>query len=859
MQENRKVSRLLHADQCLPPVLGLRFASGITLIYLFLASLWIYFSDQLMMLIARSPDQLLLLSTGKGWLFVSTTGLLLFWLLYCCTKHISENQRLVRACAERHRMTMQAIGEGVLSTDANGRVEIMNPVAEFLTGWSVASASGQPLEAVFRIDGADEGMSLQAQLAQVIGTGSVIGPDCHASLVARDGTTRPISCSAAPIQDSDGNVSGLVLVFRDQSAEQAADAVLCENDRELKRAQRLAHIGSWIFNLGDGLVSASDEARRIYGITGDTVTIADVQKMPLVTYREMLDKALSDLINKNKPYDVEFKIRRPIDGTVRYIHSIAEFDRSRNRVIGTIHDITDRKQAEAARQESEYRYIELFEHAVDGILVGSPEGIITDANSSAIRLLGVDKAHICGQHIRSLFEESQLQEVPLEFAKLAQGQTVVRERQYCRPDGEVLYIEMHSKQMPDGGYHSIIRDITGRKRDEQERERLQAQLMQSRKLESVGRLAGGVAHDFNNMLGVIMGYAEMAMSKIGPQDSLRGDLQEILDAARRSADITSQLLAFARKQPIMPHVLDLNTAVGGVLNMLRRLIGEHIDLVWSPVPEAWPVRMDRSQVDQILTNLCINARDAISGTGRIVIETDCVMLTQVDCAGQPGLAPGCYMKLVVTDNGCGMDSALLDAVFEPFFTTKDTGKGTGLGLATVYGIVKQNGGYIHVSSKPREGTRFEILIPRCDGALDTDAPEPPESPSAPGAGEMILVAEDEPGILKISNAGLSRLGYQVKTATSPKAALELAKANAGRIQLLVTDVVMPGMNGKDLATAVSAHCPGIKVLYMSGYTASVIENHGVLEPGMHFIQKPFTIRALAAKVRESLDGYATMA
>jgi len=837
----------------IPRLLGVPFASGVTLIYLLIGSLWLFFSDRLMLFIAGTPRQLLFLSTGKGWFYVLLTALLIYWCLDRFTRQIRRNQQRMREYAERHLTTLQAIGDAVLSTNAEGCIEIMNPVAELLTGWTAEAACGRPLDDVLRIIDEETREPVALNFRRAADACSGGGPARSMLLIAHDGAELPVAVSVSPIRDVAGSVSGMVLVFRDQRAARDADAALRESDLALRRAQRLAHIGSWVFDLNNGTVYASDEARRIYGLDGDSWPIDEIQKIPLVTYREMLDKALADLIRNSKPYDVECQIRRLSDKEVRYIHSVAEYEPDRRRVIGTIHDITERKLSEAARQESEFRYIELFEHAVDGILVGTPEGRVSDANSSALRLLGVDKETLCGRHISSLFSESQLQEVPLDFARLQKGETVVRERQYVRPDGKVLYIEMHSKQMPDGGYQSIFRDVTDRKRDEIERESLQAQLMQVRKIESVGRLAGGVAHDFNNMLGVIMGYAEMAINKLTPGDALRGDLDEIMNAARRSAEMTSQLLAFARKQPIRPHVLDLNKTVDGILNMLRRLIGEHIDLAWCPASNVWPVRMDRSQVEQIMTNLCLNARDAISGSGRIAIETDMVILTQVDCARQPGIAPGCYVKMTVADNGCGMDKDLLDSVFEPFFTTKDTGKGTGLGLATVYGIVKQNRGYIHVSSTPGEGTCFNIYLLRCDGTPDADPPEQQEHPLVSNADETILVAEDEPGILNLSEVGLSGLGYNVLTATSPEAAIEIAKQYAGRIHLLLSDVVMPGMNGKDLATAVRSYCPAIKVLYMSGYTARVIAQHGVLAPGTHFLQKPFTMRTLATKVRETLD------
>jgi nitrogen-specific signal transduction histidine kinase/CheY-like chemotaxis protein len=397
--------------------------------------------------------------------------------------------------------------------------------------------------------------------------------------------------------------------------------------------------------------------------------------------------------------------------------------------------------------------------------------------------------------------------------------------------------------------------VTDRNQHEQERERLQSQLMQTRKIESIGRLAGGIAHDFNNMLGVILGYAEMALKKSEGNDSVCKDLKEIMRAASRSASMTSQLLAFARKQPIAPNVIDLNQTVDGIKQMLQRLIGEHIDLVWSPVANLWPIRMDRAQVEQILVNLSVNARDAIPGSGCIKIATDKTILTQVECAGKPGLKPGCYIKLTVADNGCGMDSDLLEAVFDPFFTTKEIGKGTGLGLATVYGIVKQNDGYIHLSSAPGKGTEFSIYFPRCEEDIKPENNDEAIDTWQEGddAGKTILIVEDEPGILRLSEAALKSMGYQTLTATGPSLAIQVAEAHDGKVDLLLTDVVMPEMNGKDLAEAIRRLCPDVRVLYMSGYTDNVISDGGKVGPEINFIQKPFKISQLAHKVEMALQ------
>jgi PAS domain S-box-containing protein len=399
---------------------------------------------------------------------------------------------------------------------------------------------------------------------------------------------------------------------------------------------------------------------------------------------------------------------------------------------------------------------------------------------------------------------------------------------------------------------SVLRMDKAREASEQNRKLLENQLMQAQKMESVGRLAGGVAHDYNNMLSVIIGYAELAMDNVDPADPLKDDLKEILKAGRRSAEITRQLLAFARQQTIEPRVLDLNDTVEGMLKMLRRLIGEDIDLAWLPEPGLWPVKMDPSQIDQLLANLCVNARDAIAGVGKLTIETDRVTFDEAYCADHAGFVPGEFVLLAVSDDGCGMDKQTRDKIFDPYFTTKALGKGTGLGLATVYGIVKQNNGFINVYSEPKKGTTFKIYLPRHAGRAEHVEMQSMEQIPA-GRGETVLIVEDEPAILKIGVKMLVKLGYQVLTANSPGEALRLAGQHAGAIDLLITDVVMPAMNGRELAIQLSGLRPDLKTLFMSGYTADVIAHRGVLDEGVNFIPKPLSMKVLAVKLRAVLD------
>jgi len=438
----------------------------------------------------------------------------------------------------------------------------------------------------------------------------------------------------------------------------------------------------------------------------------------------------------------------------------------------------------------------------------------------------------------------------------------VNENRILSKSGKVYLVEWRVRRARGeaGGAGVIVgvgTDITERKRVEEEREKLQEQLSQAQKMESIGRLAGGVAHDFNNMLSVILGHVEMALEGLDPSQDLHADLQAISKAAKRSADLTRQLLAFARKQTVDPRPLDLNATVTNVLKMLRRLMGEDIRLEWAPGAGLWPVLMDPSQVDQILANLCANARDAISGAGRVTIRTANVTLDAAACAGEGDLEPGEYVELSVTDDGIGMDKETLSRVFEPFFTTKEVGKGTGLGLATVYGVVRQNRGFVRAESEPGRGSTFRIWLPRHVG--EAEAVVEKAAAGARGGPETILLSEDDPAILSMMKSMLGRMGYRVLAAATPSEAIRLAEAHGGGIDLLMTDVIMPEMNGYELAAQVKRRCPDLKVLYVSGYTADIIARRGVLAAGVSSIQKPFSPEELAAKTREALGGAANKA
>ncbi|MCA1793579.1 MAG: PAS domain S-box protein [Desulfobacteraceae bacterium] len=517
-------------------------------------------------------------------------------------------------------------------------------------------------------------------------------------------------------------------------------------------------------------------------------------------------------------------------------------------------EISDRKRIERKLRETQNTFTVLFNEAPDPIFIINMEDKILDANIAACQMLGYTPDEYTQMSVLELqAPEVRTTQSGIIKKELLKGELF--ESMDIHKDGTRIPVEINNHRTIINGKEivlSVVRDITKRKEIEETFKKLQAQLLQAQKMESVGRLAGGVAHDFNNMLSVILGHTELALLRTDDKQKLCSDLNEIQKAAKRSANITKQLLAFARKQTISPRQLDLNDTVESMLNMLRRLIGEDIDLVWQPAAHLWSVKMDPTQIDQILANLCVNARDAISGVGKLTIETGRKTFDEEYCNEHAGFIPGDFVLLAVSDNGCGMDKDTLDKLFEPFFTTKEVGKGTGLGLATIYGIVKQNNGFINVYSEPDQGSSFKIYLPRLVTDEDIDKAAP-EKKAAAGGTETILLVEDEPTILRMTRMMLERKGYSVLSAATPVEAVDLAKTHADKIHLLMTDVIMPEMNGRDLAGQITARYPDIGLLFMSGYTSNVIAHHGVLDDGVAFIQKPFSMAEMTAKVREVLD------
>jgi PAS domain S-box-containing protein len=521
----------------------------------------------------------------------------------------------------------------------------------------------------------------------------------------------------------------------------------------------------------------------------------------------------------------------------------------RVRTLDLERDVAERRKTEQALRESELRFRAVVQGSQAVIFILDREGVFELSDGLGLKALGLRPGEVVGQSALAMYRDHPVVVEHLQRALSGESTQAVFEVQSLFYD--TLLTPRFDTEGRVSGVIGIATDITARKRAEAEEQKLALQLAQARKMESVGRLAGGVAHDFNNMLTVIMGNVGLALGGLSETNSVRDQLQEIEKAAQRSADLTRQLLTFARKQTVSPKVLDLNDAVSGLLKMLRRLIGEQVQLAWQPGSGVWPVKIDPSQLDQMLANLAVNARDAIRGEGKILIETTNRTVSPGQAREIPEALPGDYVRLTIADTGCGMTPEVQSRIFEPFFTTKGLGEGTGLGLATVYGIIKQNQGFITVDSQPGAGSTFGLYLPRVQARV-VEAKHPGHQPVQRGT-ETILVVEDEEPVLEMSSQILRQHGYTVMAARLPEAALKLVEQHQGRMDLLVTDVVMPGMNGRELKERITHLKPGIRCLYTSGYPADVIAHQGILDEGIHFLHKPFTISSLTRRVREVLE------
>jgi len=764
-----------------------------------------------------------------------------------------------RRRAEQSQARLTAILEStsdlVSTSTPEGRLTYLNRAGRQMAGWGL----DEPLEGRV-IPDLHPDWALAKIRSEGLPAAAATGIwEGETAILHRDGRQIPVSQVILAHRDPDGALAFYSTIMRDISQRKKAEEALSRSKDMLESIYRAAPTGIGVVS-NRILLTVNDRICEMSGygreeLIGRNARIlypsdADYEYVGTEKYRQISQRGTGT---------VETRWQRRDGRIIDVLLSSTPLDPAdlAAGVTFTALEITDRKKAAKKMRRSHQTLLTVL-NSIDATIY------VADMDSHEVLFMNQYMIDAFGGDLtgRTCHEAFRGQSSPCDHCTndrlldadgrpsgvcVWEGQNPITQKWYINHDRAIRWVDGRTVRL------QIATDITALKQMEQERNRIADQFVQAQKMESVGRLAGGVAHDFNNMLGVILGHAEMALMGMDPAHPITKTLTDIQKAARRSAELTQQLLAFARKQTVAPKVLDLNDTVAGMLKMLQRLIGEDIGVLWKPGPALWPVKMDPSQIDQILANLCVNARDAIDGVGKLAIETQNAELDASYCALHPGCFPGQYVMLAVSDDGPGMDKDVIDHIFEPFFTTKAVGKGTGLGLATVYGIVRQNDGFINVHSEPGQGSTFKIYLPRFSGPTLSAAVEP-EPPLSKGQGETVLLVEDDEGLLAMSKQMLEVLGYSVLSAGTPDEALDQARNHGSPIHLLITDVVMPQMNGRDLARSIRDVRPAIQCLFMSGYTANVIAHHGVLDEGVLFLQKPFSISVLASKVREALDG-----
>jgi PAS domain S-box-containing protein len=654
-----------------------------------------------------------------------------------------------------------------------------------------------------------------------------------------------------------------VLSLMDRQRRQVV--ALRESEGLLNASQRVAGLGTYVFDLSSGAWTSSPVLDDVLGI--DVAYPRSAQGwLALIhpEWREQMMEYLSDPVAKEElRFDKEYQILRRQDGRERWVQGRGELELAGNsktgRIVGTILDITERKRTEEALRKAEVHYHRLFESLSDATLVFKLEkdGLSSqciDANEHASRLLGYTREQLLTLRVFDISPCEDHAAAPDIVHRLFTEGHLVREQALLTKDGRRVPVEINSHVFDLDGTPtmiSCIRNISERKEAEATKAKLEEDVRQAQKMESVGRLAGGIAHDFNNLLTIINGYSCFLLKELNGTDPLRSYAEQIANAGRSAACLTKQLLTFSRKQVIEPRVLDLNTIIQDSTAMLQPLIGQDIVFEIHLGRSPWRVMADSNQIHQVIMNLTVNARDAMPNGGKLLLETTNVQLdAETSAAINHDVRPGDYVLITVTDTGCGIDETVLRQIFEPFFTTKEVGEGTGLGLSIVYGIVRQSAGWIEVRSVVGVGTSFRIYLPRIEA--DQVLCESGAGTSTKRGAETILIVEDQAAVREFTSAALRHFGYRVLEASNSEEALAVVKQEPGAIHLLLTDVVTPGMSGKELSDRIKEVHPNLKTLFTSGYNADVIAPRGVLDHGVAFVYKPFSPDELAAKVRDIL-------
>ena len=798
------------------PMLGLPFFACVIL------SLWLGRAGPALLATFLSAAALVWLLSPRldlrsvtGWVPLAQVAvfLLVSLLLIRRTKALENTQDMLAT-------TLASIGDAVVATDGKGRILFVNPVAESLIGQGRKEMTGQPLRSVWK---------------ELVESGQEVLTRQDGKIVERYVTRLP--------------GYGELYVLRDITERRRAE------ERRLLLEHVIANVKEG-FNIVDcdsfEIIAANSAFEEMLGYQKGELTGRPISVVNAGSPEEQV--ATANAIRQSVERDGFWRgevVNQRKDGT-RLISqaTVSLYQEGGRRYLSTIQtDVTERKQAEEALRQSEERFRTLVNSMQDIVFTMDREQRLVGVFGRWLESYGLRAGELLGKRLSEVLspELAALHEQANQKALSGQG----ADFEWTVP-ASAGAVHFHTSLSPLRDSQGSVIGVVGVSRDITARKQLEEQLRHAQKLEAIGRLAGGVAHDFNNLLTVITGYSQMLLDELEPGDPSHADAEEILRAGNRAASLTSQLLAFSRRQMIQPQVLDLNRLISNLEKMLRPLVGEHIELNIVLSRELGQLEADPAQIEQVLMNLAANARDAMPQGGRLTIETSNVELDEQAARGREELRPGPYVRLTVSDTGLGMDAGTMAHLFEPFFTTKPVGKGTGLGLSSVYGIVKQNGGDITVSSQPGRGTAFTIHLPRITKAEEiAEAVRVP--PGMYRGTETVLLVEDESGVRQLTREMLARNGYSVLEAGSGPEALRISEQHPGPIDLLLTDAVMPEMSGRELAAGLTASRPGIKVIYMSGYAEDTLAHHGMMDPEMAFLQKPFTAAALGQKVREVLD------
>jgi PAS domain S-box-containing protein len=764
------------------------------------------------------------------------------------TEHRLAEDRFLQLANEQ-RAVLNTISMGICYIK-NLRAQWINPALANMFGYEISDVQGQDTSIYYSNE--EDYRRIEVEGAEQLAKGLVYSTE--ALMKRKDGSLLWCSIAGQAI-NARNREEGSIWVLHDITERRRTEQALRESEEKFRLIAETIDEIFWIFDIDKGCMTyASPGYKRVWGYSPEYFSEQGKSLEDAIhpDDREQVFAALGQM-KDGKLIDYEHRIICP-DESIRYIwnraYPIHDEGGRLKQYVGVAQDVTAWKKAEEALRESKEYLNQIINCIGDPLFVKDDQHKFVLMNDAMCEISRIQREDLLGETAFGYLPKDIVAKLlEKEDEVLNSGRECVMEETIPDTQGNTITVMSKKTRFVDKAGN---KQIIGLLHDITEYKQLQAQFLQAQKMEAIGVLAGGVAHDFNNLLNIINGYTELMLTDISQEHPLRADLQLVMDAGQRAASLTTQLLAFSRKQIVQLEILNLNHALESMNSMLRRLIGEDIELTFIGQPELGLINADPGQIHQIVMNLVVNSRDAMPQGGKLTIETANIDLDEQYVRGHLAGAAGPYVMLAVSDNGMGMDSETQSHVFEPFFTTKSKGKGTGLGLSTVYGIIKQSHGFIWVYSEPGKGTAFKIYFPRAEYQGPEIRAERKSAHRLQGR-ESVLVVEDEESVRTLACRILQEQGYAILEASSGNEALAIAQNHAGEIHLVLTDVVMPGIGGGELVSRITAARPGIKALFVSGYTDNAIVNHGTLDPGIAFLQKPFTIGSLARKVREVLD------